>query len=376
MTIEQVREQFPYIESGKKYFNHASIGPLSKSVSDELNNYIIARSRDSINNYNDFTEFSRSAKKKLGKILNCGEDRIAWVDNVSNALNVVANGLDFLAGDRIILFEDEFPSNIYPFLNLERKGVKIDFVKIRDGRILLEDIAQMVTAKTKLLSISAVQFLSGFRADLESIGKLCKENNLVFCVDAIQAAGVVEIDVQKFSIDFLAGGAQKWLMSLQGSSYFYMSPGLQNRIKQMNVGWTSVNDAWNLTNYDLNLKEDTSRYENGTLNAIGITALNRSLDLFLDYGLSNVYRNISQNTKYMRELFKSAGVQLYPDNIEEKEMSGIVTCRVNDAERIFNELNSREIICSLRQGMLRFSPHFYNTSNEIEIVADQLSDII
>ena len=375
MNLDDIRKSFPHLQQGKIYLNHASIGPLSQPVLERIKNYADERSSGLINNYERYLEYSKSAKLKLASILNCSSENIAWIDNVSNGLNILANGLDWKAGDRIILFEKEFPSNVYPFLNLKSEGVIIDFVKPIDGFIELGDIEKMISPKTKLLSISFVQFLTGFRANLKAIGEICKKHNILFCVDAIQGAGVFEIDVKNYGIDFLVGGTQKWFMSLEGLSYLYCAPDLLERIKPKFVGWTSVANAWNLTNYNLILKKSAERFQNGTLNTIGVAAFDKSLDLFVDYGIKNISAAVIDNTKLIICELDKLGLKPILNSQTDDDLSGIVTFNIANSEKIFHELESRNIFISLREKMLRISPHFYNTKEEIEIFFQELRRI-
>ena len=295
LTCEQSRKYFPHIKTGLKYFNHASVGPISSIVKEKVEHYLFERSESVIENYFETVPEVNSAKEKLSRLLNADSANVAWIDNVSNALNVLANGIKWNEGDQIILNDLEFPSNVYPFLNLQKQGVKVLFAKSEDGIIDLPKIEMLVSNKTKLISISLVQFLTGYRADVKTIGEFCKKNNIIFCVDGIQGAGVVQVDVKDCNIDFFAGGSQKWLMGLQGLSYFYISNKLLDQIEQKFVGWTSVKNAWNLLDYDLNLVESAEKFQNGTASRIGIIALNASLSLFEEIGYENIEKQILGN---------------------------------------------------------------------------------
>jgi len=278
-----------------------------------------------------------------------------------------------LANRRIILNDIEFPSNVYPFLNLQRLGVEIDMVKSRNGVVDVGDIENAITPKTKLVSISLVQFLSGYRADIDAIGSLCKEKGIIFCVDAIQATGVVEIDVAKSQIDFLCGGTQKWLMSSQGLSYIYLTEELQSRITQKNVGWASVNDAWNLLDYNLSLKSTAERFQNGTINVLGVCLFDASLDLFLGFGMNNVENRILKNTEHFIYQLVEIGIEPILKNVDTKNRAGIVSFKHERSNEIFEFLQGKRIYGAVRQGMIRFSPHFYNTKEEIDLVIKELS---
>lgn len=372
MTIEQIRSLFPHLDTNQVYFNHAAIGPWCQPVLDRITEYSSQRSGLMIENFPFFLEKNAAARAKLAKLLGAETDRLAWVDNVSNGLNILANGISWKSGDRIILNDIEFPSNVYPFLNLERVGVEVDIVKSHSGIVDIEDIERAITPKTKLISISLVQFLSGYRADIDAIGNLCKEKGIIFCVDAIQAAGVVEIDVTKSQIDFLSGGTQKWLMSSQGLSYIYLTEELQNRISQRNVGWASVNDAWNLLDYNLSLKSSAERFQNGTINVLGVCLFEAALDLFHGFGMSNVERKILENTEYFINQLVEIGIEPILKNVETKNRAGIVTFKHERSNEIFEFLQSKRIYGAVRQGMIRFSPHFYNTKEEIDLVIKEL----
>lgn len=375
MTIKQIRQTFPHIDTGRIYFNHAAIGPLSIPVKEKLQQYLEERSSGSIENFEMLLEASSNAKRRLTMLLNAKKNRIAWTENVSAGLNILAQGLQWNPGDRIIINDVEFPSNVYPFLNLEQYGVEIDIVKSKNGKVDVEDYQKLITPKTKLISISAVQFLSGYRADLKSLGEICKSKNIVFCVDAIQATGVIKIDVEEMNIDFLAGGSHKWLMSLQGLGYIYITPELMERINQKYVGWLSVKDEWNLLDYKLELKENASRFHLGTNSVIGIFALAQSLELFEEYGIENIEKNNLSNTKYFIEKLSEEGFNPVLKSEDENHLAGITTVKIDKAEEVHKALAEEKMDCAIREGKIRFSPHFYNTKEEIDSVVNKLVEL-
>lgn len=376
MTLEELRNLFPHIKTGQIYFNHAAIGPWSNLVLNRINEYAKQRSGESIENYKSFLNWSSSAKIKLGKLIGAQADRIAWIDNVSNGLNILAQGLKWNNGDRIIINDIEFPSNVYPFLNLKEYGVEVDIIKSKNGIVDFEEIEKVITPRTRLVSISAVQFLSGYRADLDALGELCKQNKIILCVDAIQATGVVQIDVVKSKIDFLCGGTQKWLMAAQGLSYIYITEELQSRITQKNVGWASVENAWNLLQYDLTLKNSAERFQNGTVNALGVAIFDSMLDLFDKLGIDNCELKVLNNTNHFIEQLCQIGIEPILKNVKVENRAGIITFKHPKASEIYNELEQRKIYCAVREGMVRFSPHFYNTHEEIDFVIEELKKIV
>lgn len=372
MNLSEVRALFPHIAENKIYFNHASNGPVHNRIKERLIEYLEERNNKMIVNHDKSLAASKSAKEKLSDLLGTKPGRIAWAENVSNAISGIVQGLKWKSGDRIILNDLEFPSNVYPFLNLKSEGVEIDFVKSKDGKVLTEDYEKLITPKTKLISVSHVQFLSGYRIDVKKLGEICKSKGMLFFVDGIQGAGVVNINVEESDIDLYTGGSHKWFMGLEGTGHFYISQKLQEMVHQKSVGWTSVVDAWNLLDYNLTLRENADRYQNGTLNTIGITAFDESLNLYKELGMENIEKNVLANTEYFINKLKEDGIKTVLENVSQKDIAGIVTIKPENAKRLFINLERKNIFSSLREGMIRFSPHFYNTKDEIDFVVGEL----
>jgi len=372
INLETVRSYYPYLQTGKIYFNHAAISPLSSLIIKRIHDYLIERSLTDIENYDRTLDTIQSAKTRIGQMINCESDRIAFLDNTSNGLNIIAQGIKWNHGDRIILNDVEFPSNVYPFLNLRNQGVEIDFVKSTNGIVCSEDIIAAIKPTTRLISISSVQFLSGYRANLEMIGTICKEKKIIFSVDAIQELGALRLDVQKCHIDFLACGTQKWLMGLQGLAFVYISEILQDSLSHKFVGWTSVENPWTLLNYDMVLKKSADAFQNGTISIIGVHGLDEALGMFLSLGLEEIENRILDNTSYFINRLKDKGIKPILTDCCPDNLSGIITIKPGNPKEIFDSLFKKEIICSLREGMIRFSPHFYNTTEEIDTAISEI----
>lgn len=375
MNKSEVRNIFPYLKNDIIYFNHAATGPFSSLVTIRLNNLLKEKSESNMDDYESFVNVAVETKNILSELIHCNQDRIAFLDNTSNGLNVLANSIDWKKGDRILLNDVEFPANIYPFLNLKRFGVEIDFVKSENGIVTAEQIIDDVKPGTKLISVSYVQFLSGYKIDLDKIGNYCREKNIIFCVDGIQGIGALQIDVKKSKIDFLSCGTQKWLLGMQGLAFIYIDEELQKKMIPVNIGWLSVENAWNLLDYNLELKKSADVFQSGTLNAFGIYVFNTTLKLFKSFGFEKVEEEVLSNSKYFISKLKQVGIDCLLSNCSDFELSGIVTIKVDNAEKVFNHLSEKRMICSLREGLIRFSSHFYNTSQEIDTVVDELQKI-
>ena len=372
--IKKARKYFPYLKKGIIYFNHASTGPLTTGVKKAIDSLLNEKNEGKVDDYKELLRIADESKTFLGKMLNTSADRIAFTSNTSTGLNILAQGIEWEKGDRIILNDVEFPANVYPFLNLKNKGVEIDFVKSENGIVTAEDLIQDITPKTKLISISSVQFLSGYRIDLEKLGTICNEIGVILSVDAIQGLGAVNVDVQKGNVDFLSCGTQKWMLGLQGMAFIYVSEQLQNKLNTALIGWLSMENAWDLINYDFTLKQTANRYQPGTLNTFGIYALNASLKMFDNFGFESIEKQIISNSQYFIEILADAGFNPVLKDCEDKFLSGIVSFRSNGGEKIVNYLRKRNIIVAVREGFVRFAPHFYNTKKEIDKVFAELKN--
>lgn len=372
MNVNDVRNNFPYLKNGITYFNHASTGPISTLVLNRLTKLLKEKSENNIDDYPSFLKVVEETKKLLADLINCDADRTAFVDNTSNGLNILAQSIGWKKGDRILLNDVEFPANVYPFLNLKRLGVEVDFVKSENGIVTADQIINSIKPETKMVSVSFVQFLSGYKIDLEKIGNHCRANKIIFCVDGIQGIGTMKLDVKKCKIDFLSCGTQKWLLGMQGLAFIYVDEDLQKNMIPSNVGWLSVINAWQLLDYKLALKTSAGVFQGGTLNTFGIYAFNTSLTLFKEFGFDNIQSTVLSNTKYFINKLKNIGLDCVLSNCSDEELAGIVTIKPKNPEIIFEQLEKQKIICSIREGLIRFSPHFYNSFQEIDKVVEEL----
>jgi len=377
--LERARSLFPYLADGRIYLNHAATSPLSTRVVDALAAHLRDRMTGALETYDVDIEMVKSWRKVVQRLINAETpDRIAFLMNTSDALNVVASGLPWQAGDHILLNDAEFPANLHPFLHLRRHGVTVDMLQVHDGVVTPGQIADALTPRTRLLSLSAVQFLSGFKADLREIGELCRSRGVVFVVDGIQAVGAVPIDVQAYRIDALAAGAQKWQMAPQGTGFLYVTEALQERIQPQYVGWLSVASPWDFHLLDQPLARSGRRYEGGTLNIPGMYAMRESLSILEEFGKEAVAEQILGITGLlMEELSAIPGVRLMTPR-DDVQRAGIVTIRPPagmNSEEIAAQLKARGTAIAVREGCLRFSPHFYNSTEEMQRTAEELRRI-
>jgi cysteine desulfurase / selenocysteine lyase len=373
-TLDRARAFFPHTKQGKNYLNHASTSPLSSRVLNAMITYLHRRSEGELETYFSDIKMVNDCRSLVAKLINAeSPDRIAFQTNTSDAINVVASGLPWAAGDSLILNDIEFPANVYPYLNLKRLGVETDTIKAVDGRITPDMIAVRLRSRTRLVALSAVQYLSGHRADLETIGTMCREKGIVFAVDGIQAVGAVKLDVQRMKIDALAAGAQKWQTGPHGSGFLYVTEDLQGRIAQANFGWLSVDDPWSFHKLDQPLAPSARRYEGGSLNMPSLHGLHAAISTLLEFGPEAIENHILAITEILRKgLSEIRGLRVvtsYPN----EERAGIVTVRLPegiDTKEVFHQIGRHNVFIALREGQLRFSPHFYNSPDEMRQAID------
>ena len=368
MTLEAARQHFPPTGGDRLYLNHAATAPLSRPVCRAMEAFIDDRGGRNVNNYEAFAPAIERTRERAARLLGCAPGRVAFVQNTSTALSILAEGLDWQPGDRLAVPACEFPANVYPFLNLERKGVAVDFIPADESTFSVEDVEAVLRPETRLLTLSWVQFLSGFRADLDAIGRLCGAREVVFCVDAIQGLGALRMDVERFGIDFLACGGHKWLMGAQGTGLLYASEALQEKIRPP-AGWTHGPVDWErLSDYELRFHPEARRYETGTMNGVGLAGLGAALELLLEVGPARVEEETLARASELAERLGARGLPRY-GSPEPAHASGIVTVRHPRPEALVEHLSSVGIEAALRNRLVRFSPAFYHTPAEMERVA-------
>jgi selenocysteine lyase/cysteine desulfurase len=382
-TLDRARSFFPHTRQGKIYLNHASTSPLSSRVVNAMMAYLQKRSEGEIETYFSDIKMVSDCRVLVSRLINADSpERITFQINTSDAINIVASGLPWSQGDSLILNNIEFPANVYPYLNLKRLGVEIDVIQAVDGRVTPEMIASRIRPRTRLVALSAVQYLSGHRAEMESIGTMCRGRGIVFAVDGIQAVGAVKLDVKQMRIDALAAGAQKWQMGPHGSGFLYLTEELQSRIAQANLGWLSVDDPWQFSNWDQPLASSARRYEGGSLNMPSLHGLHASLSMLLEFGPEAIENHILAITEILRNgLSDIQGLRVvtaYP----QAERAGIVTIHLPegvDSKEVFHRISRRNVFIALREGQLRYSPHFYNTPDEmraaVEVTRESLASL-
>jgi selenocysteine lyase/cysteine desulfurase len=369
-----IRKEFPVTEN-YVYLNHAAVSPVSKRVVKAVEDYLGIISNHGITKTASlqFLKTISDTRSKLAGLMKAGTDEIAFVKNTTQGIIIAANSINWRDGDNVITANVEFPANVYPWLNLECRGVKTKFVQEKEGRIEVEDIEKLIDKRTRAVSLSFVEFASGFRNDLEAIGKICQDKGILFIVDAIQGLGALNVDVKKCKIHIMSSDGHKWLMGPEGAGCFYCSKDILDEMMPCNVGWNSVINESAYLDYNLRLRPDAQRFEEGSLNIMGIYALGAAVGLLLELGIENIQDRILELTDLLIDRLREKGYQITSSTIP-KERSGIVCFRSkrNSSTELCRLLSDKGIIVSDRAGSVRVSPHFYNSEEEIQQLVDIL----
>jgi len=304
-------------------------------------------------------------------LIGCDADEIAFVSSTSMGLSLVAGGLDWQNGDNVIVADGDFPANIYPWLNLGRRGVTTKFIpRHSNGAVYVDDFIQAVDSRTRLVSLSSVNFVTGFRLDLNTIGASLQEKGILFCVDAIQSLGALPFSAEY--VDFAAASSHKWLMGPMGIGILFVKKKHFSRLSPMLCGWRSVTDNHNYLDYHLDFQNSAKRYEPGAMNGMGIVGLHAALGMLLEVGIENIADHLSRLRHQLAEGLNSLGFDVLSP-ADENTGSGIVsfTSDREDIPVLRKYLDERNFVVSIRDSLdgrkcIRVAPHFYNTEEEID----------
>lgn len=367
MNLAEIRNLFP-ITQQYTYLNHASVAAPPRPVVEAMSRYLVERGMggsDALICWDDSAERIRQA---VAHFIGAHRDEIVFTSSISHGLNIVAAGLDWRSGDNLISAETEFTANVYPWTNLRRRGVEVRFTPARDNRILVEDVATMIDHRTRLVAISFVEFSTGYRNDLDALAALCQERGVYLCVDSIQGLGALQFTVQQTPVDFLAAHAAKWLLGPIGAAFLYVRRDLLPLLDPVMTGWRAVVDRDDYYCYDSPLRQGGERFEAGSLNSIGLVGLEAALRLLQSVGLAEIEARILALTDTLIAGLQDRGCTLTTPISHRRERSGIVCFRQPgiDTAVLAERLNAAGILVSQRGDVIRVSPHFYNTQEDLE----------
>ncbi|MCE9624455.1 MAG: aminotransferase class V-fold PLP-dependent enzyme [Deltaproteobacteria bacterium] len=377
--IERYREMFPVTREWI-YLNHAGVAPISRPVAEAVETFNRLALEQGYTGAGVWHKRIEETRADCARLIGASPEEIAFVKNTSHGLSLVARGLDLKEGDEVLISEIEFPSNVYPWMALEKSGVVLKKIPTRGPELNLDHLEKLITEKTRVLSLSSAQYGNGYRLPIADIGRLCRDMGIYFVLDAIQTLGAFPLDVAREQVDFLTADAHKWMLGHEGIGLFYARKALIEKLEPALLGWNSVARPLDFDHIHFNLKPDAGRFEEGSHNALSIYGLGAAVSLLLEVGVERISERILGLTDRLIQGLQAQGLQI-TNSLEPRHRSGIVTLRLPedpegqklpDLER---RLFSKKIYASVRRQNLRFSPHFYNTDDEIAQVLETLKSV-
>ncbi len=349
------------------YLNHAAVSPWPKRAVDAVKCFAEENGSNGSRYYERWLKTEQLLRQQLQTLIGAASsDEIALLKNTSEALSVVAYGLDWSAGDQVVISSQEFPSNRIVWESLRPLGVEVIAVDLDPTASPERQIIDAITPRTRLLSVSSVQYATGLALDLNPIGAACRQQSVAFCVDAIQSVGVKPFDVEACQADFVMADGHKWMLGAEGLALFYCRREWIERLSLRQYGWHMVEAMGDYDRSDWQAAASARRFECGSPNMLGIHALHASLSLLLQVGIPYIFNSVSGKVQYLIDnIINSGGIIV--SETEPEQRAGIVTFRFDDdSEARYRHLQKNGVICALRGGGIRFSPHFYTPEAVLE----------
>jgi len=376
-TIWQTfRDEMP-IARRWAYFDHAAVSPLSRPAQQALETWSKEAANDGVVPWSRWTQRVERVRELAARLMHADPQEIALVPNTTSGIGLVAESYPWQPGDNVVTLGNEFPSNLYPWMNLERLGVETrrvapDGVKIDAGRL-----ADACDEHTRIVSVSWVGYATGYRIHVQQIAEIAHDHGALLFLDAIQGLGVFPIDVRDAGVDFLAADGHKWLLGPEGAGLFFMRRELLNRLRPTRVGWNSVVQRFNYQEIDLNIRKEAARYEGGSANLVGFLALGASLEMLSSFGLTAKASPIAEQIIRIGEMIcqqlERSGAHIVSDR-SETVRSGIIafTLRNLDPAHVKRICLEHDVVVSCRGGYLRVSPHAYTNEEDVQRLVNAL----
>jgi selenocysteine lyase/cysteine desulfurase len=369
------RNEFP-VARGKIFLAHAGVCPLPRRVAQAIND---CAGGGTLGDQEAFVLHRLNDARKIGaQLLNCRPDEVSFVGPTSLALSFVAAGLSFRKGDNILIYHDDYPSNVYPWLALAEKGVEVRLLNTRGlGVIRPKDVMGQVDENTRLVALASCHFISGFRLEHQAIGKFLRERGILFCLDAIQTLGAFPTTVEH--VDFLAADAHKWLLGPCGAGIFYVRRELQEKLNPPVYGWHNVRCPNYVAQEKIEYRDGAAKFEAGTHNLIGLTGLIAAMELALEIGVENISAELQRKREWLMPALRAKGFSVLNADAKMENTGGITSFfqAGKDLASLHRKLVEAGVVASLRtdrkgQNYIRLSPHFYNTDAELQRVVELL----
>ena len=369
LSDESIRlAEFP-VARDSIFMAHAGVCILPRRVTKSMQDYLemcCHEHQESGNVWKHLHETRTIAARLIG----AKATEIALLGPTSLGLSLVANGLPWQAGDEVVCYHDDYPANVYPWMDLQRRGVKLRFVQTDvPGHITPEAVERALTPKTKLVALASCHFFTGYRIDVDAIGRMLRSRNVLFCLDAIQTVGAFDTRVEH--VDFLSADAHKWMLGPMAAGIVYVREELHDLLRPSLLGAWNVKSPNFIAQHDVEFERGGRRYEPGVLNAVGIYGMRAALEMLLEFGIENVSARLLKLKAHLVPCLRELGFSVLPP--EDGATASSITTATRDAgtplDRVFEHLTANKAHLSLR-----FSPHVYNTGAEIDRVRELIEE--
>jgi cysteine desulfurase / selenocysteine lyase len=371
---DKFRSQMP-IAGRWAYFDHAAISPLPAPTRDAIAQWLDEAAVEGGAAWPRWDHRLNEVHSIAAAMIGASPEEIGLARSTTDGVTIVAEGYPWREGDNVVLPTDEFPTNQYPWLNLESRGVEVRRIQM-ERHIDLDRLEAACDQRTRLVAMSWVGFLSGWRSDLAAAAEMVHRRGALLFVDAIQGLGVFPLDVAKTGIDFFASGGQKWLMGPEGTGLVYIRREHLPRLRPLGVGWNSVVQRGDYTRIELNLKHAASRYEGGGPNSVGFIGLAASLELLGQLGAAAIGERILEINELCAGRLQSIGARIISPRSPRERLSGILTFELPACDQLAlrKHCYSKNVVLAYRAGRLRISPHAYVNGEDIDWLISALED--
>ena len=376
LSNEELRQhEFP-VTKNKIFLSHAAVCPLPRRVAQAMND---CASEGMLGDQEAFVLHRlKDARNAGAKLLNCQPEEVSLVGPTSLGLSFVAAGLNFRRGDNVLIYHDDYPSNVYPWMALADKGVQVRLLNTRGlGAIRTVDVIGQVDENTRLVALASCHFISGQRIEHDAIGKFLREQGILFCLDAIQTLGAFPTTMEH--VDFLAADAHKWLLGPCGAGVFYVKRSLQEKLNPPVYGWHNVRSPNFVAQETIEFRSGAAKFEAGTHNLVGLIGLLAAMELALEIGVDNIAAELARKRAWLVPALQAKGFSILNSDPKPEHTSGIISIfhPGKDLTPLYSKLTEAGVVTSLRtdrkgQNYVRFSPHFYNTDAELHRVLELL----
>lgn len=367
----QFRRLMPCSEQWS-YFDHAAVAPLSLPAQSCLTNWAKEFAEHGAVNWPQWAAELEHVRRRAAVLMHADIAEVALTHNTTEGVNLVAEGYPWQSGDNVVMFDDEFPTNVYPWLNLASRGVEVRRVPGGD-RPKLDDLAKACDERTRMITVSWVGYASGFRHNLDELAQLAHDRGALLFVDAIQGLGVFPLDVSRTPVDFLSADGHKWLLAPEGAGLFFIRREHLERLRPLGMGWNSVVQAHDFGKIELSLKPTAGRYEGGTYNMPGLLALGASLEMLADYPPEQICGRLVDLTDAICNRLPEVGATTSTCR-EHEHASGIVSFDLpgRNLAEVRRRCREQHVVLSCRGNRLRVSPHAYNNAEDVDRLFEAL----